>query len=81
MMLMKRNFFVGLLAGLGLMLLVAFRPVAKDPIVGTEKWDYKVIRMNLYPEKREADFDALGQEGWELVSNSEAYAHFRRALQ
>jgi hypothetical protein len=81
MMIMKRNFFFGLLAGLGLLLLVAFRPATNDSNVGVQKWEYKVIRMTLPAEKRETDFNALGQEGWELVSNSESYAHFKRAVQ
>lgn len=80
---MNKNFFTGLFVGLGLLLIVAFRPVEVKPPVESQKWEYKALFLSLPTKaeaKREAEFNALGQQGWELVSSSEAYAYFKRAL-
>ena len=65
---MNKNFFAGLLAGLGLLAIVAFRPVRQVPSVGVQKWEYKRIIGG--PRKTvDEDMKAAGEQGWELVTD------------
>jgi hypothetical protein len=33
-----------------------------------EKWDYKVVRINIATTNIEKELKTLGQDGWELIS-------------
>ncbi|HEX2900437.1 MAG TPA: hypothetical protein VHS96_12020 [Bacteroidia bacterium] len=78
---MNKNFFFGLIAGLVLLVIFAFRPVGEKPVTeGIQKWEYKIFVSYSDPSKREGSINLLGKDGWELVAFDGAMV-FKRPIQ
>ena len=77
---MNKNFFAGLFLGLGLLAIFAFKPVEMKPEADVQKWEYKVHTTSTWP-KREADLNAAGTQGWELIEIQGTYNIFKRPVQ
>lgn len=75
---MNKSFFTGLLIGLALLLVVAFKPTSN-----TQKWEYLETDLPIVNSRLRAEkLNELGAQGWEFVSIMNLNAvYFKRPIE